>query len=82
VNIVKCPKCEEGALVNVRFKLSGEKTTMCDSCGALWFLGEPLNPARAHNFRAFAKDLDIEHALEMSDDVDQEHSPLRYSSYK
>ena len=79
---MKCPACEEGNIIKVRFKKSGESASLCDQCNALWFLGEDINPIRMHNFRSFANDLEIEHALNIHDEKDQDHSPIGYKSYE
>lgn len=79
---MKCPKCEEGNIIKVVFKKSGDNGLLCDRCEALWFDGETINADSAHKFRSFSEGLDREQVLEEFDEEDQDHSPINYTTYK
>lgn len=70
---MKCPKCKEGKIITVRFRLSRERASLCNNCGALWFLGEKIIAKRAHNFRAFSKHFEHEHVPKIFKNRDHEH---------
>lgn len=78
---MKCPKCEIGNIITLRFKLSGEKAWACRQCDALWFLGEGLNPNRSHNFHAFSKDLERGNG-EFFHTGDREHRSIHFEQYR
>jgi hypothetical protein len=79
---MKCPKCEEGNIIKVIFKNSGDCGVICDRCEALWFANEAIDAGDAHKFRSFSQGLEREQALEAFDEEDQDHSPINYTSYK
>lgn len=70
---MKCPKCEEGKLVKLKFKTSGKFAYRCDFCDALWFENELISSTTGHTLRGFTQGEEDE--FEVLDEQDQDHRP-------
>lgn len=70
---MKCPKCEEGTLVKLKFKTSNKTASRCTFCDALWFDNELISPTTGHTLRGFTQGEEDE--FEELDDQDQDHRP-------
>ncbi|MBP7832211.1 MAG: hypothetical protein KA035_00350 [Candidatus Levybacteria bacterium] len=40
--IMTCPKCNEEAIIPIRFKMTGKKAYLCENCETVWFEGEEI----------------------------------------
>lgn len=71
---MKCPKCDEGKLVKIKFKASGKAAYLCDFCEALWFDNERISETTGHTLRAYTHGEEDE--FEIYDEQDQDHRPV------
>lgn len=48
-----CPRCEQGWIVKVRHKKTGEVVLVCDECEALWIETQPISKAEFTDFDTY-----------------------------
>lgn len=72
---MKCPRCEEGALVKIKFKVSGRFASLCEFCDTLWFDHEMIASTTGHTLRAYSQG--NEHEFDELNDQDQDHQPIK-----
>lgn len=39
---IRCPRCEQGWVLNARIKTSNEKIHVCEECEAAWSIGAKI----------------------------------------
>jgi len=72
---MKCPKCDEGTLVRIKFKTSGSLAKLCSYCDALWFDREMISATSGHTLHAYSQGK--EHEFDELNDQDQDHQPIK-----
>lgn len=78
-----CPRCDEGALVKIKFKHDGKVAFLCDFCEAFWFEDEHIKSSTGHVLESYGQGgEDFEYPIEELPEKDQDHQPARYVSYK
>jgi hypothetical protein len=75
-----CPKCENGIIENVIFKVDGEKGKLCDYCGTVWFEGELIAVSTGHEIAGF-RTYDKEYTLEKDTENDADSQYVKYPKY-
>lgn len=70
---MKCPKCDEGKLVKIKFKATGKIAYLCEFCDALWFDNERILPTTGHSMRVYSEGR--VHEYDEFDEQDQDHRP-------
>lgn len=70
---MKCPKCEEGALIEIEFKTTGRIGHLCDFCEALWFGHERIAVTTGHTLNGYTHQK--ENKFEDLDEQDLDHRP-------
>lgn len=78
---MRCPKCEEGKIVTIVLKRTGDEATLCNYCETLWLKDEEIKFNTGHPYDIAKKD-DREYTLEVSEESDQEHRPAKYTKNK
>jgi hypothetical protein len=78
---MKCPKCEEGMIVSIVLKMSGDQASLCNYCETLWLQGEQIKYNTGHPYDVARKD-DREYTMEVSEEKDQEHRPAQFTDKK
>ena len=76
-----CPRCEEGQLINVVLKMTGEEAVLCDFCETLWLHGEEIAYNTGHPYDK-GEHGDKAYTIETSEEKDQEHKVVRYPNVK
>lgn len=76
---MKCPKCDEGTIVRIRFRENGNLAFLCDFCDSLWLDGEDINFNTGHTLHAYTHGDQMEYIVEDIEEKDQEHQPAKYS---
>jgi hypothetical protein len=80
---MRCPKCEEGELVKIRFRKTNEVAYLCDFCNRFWFIGEMIgSETPGHAIKSYTAGDSIEYVVLESDEKDQEHKPAKHVDYK
>ena len=67
---MKCPRCDEGTLIQIKFKASGMHARLCSYCEALWFDHEMIAKTTGHTLRVYSQGK--EHEFDELDDQDQD----------
>ena len=76
-----CPKCEEGNIVAIAVKPSGDQASLCNYCETIWLKDEEIRFNTGHPYDATRKD-DREYTLEVSEGKDQEHRQAKFTKNK
>lgn len=79
---MKCVRCEEGALVKIKFKESGKDAYLCDFCESLWLEGVDISLGTAFMLSSYQRGVEQEYSLDEAEDKDQENRPARYVQNK
>ena len=79
---MKCPKCEEGTIVTIKFKKTGKSAFLCDFCQTVWFEGEDIALSTGHQLKTYTNSEDREYTLEEAEEKNQEHQPAVHKDYK
>jgi len=72
---MKCPKCDEGTLIKIKFKSSGKNAHLCDFCDALWFDHEMIASTTGHTLRVYSEER--EHGFTELPEQDQDHQSIK-----
>lgn len=77
-----CPRCEEGQLLKIALKMTGEEATLCDFCETLWLKGEEIKYNTGHPYDEAKYVADREYTVEEAEEKDQEHRKAAYPKFK
>lgn len=80
---MRCPKCEEGELVKIKFTHNNAIAYLCDFCSRFWFDDEEISPrSSGHALKSHSGEKDLEYKLIEIDKKEQDHKPAKYVDYK
>ncbi len=82
-----CPKCNEGTIIQIRYKNTGQKASLCEYCDTVWFASEAISITTGHALRSLSEDNDLDYTIDELDEQDQDHRPVeskhdRYARYE
>ena len=72
---MRCPKCDEGALIKIKFKHNGQTAHLCSYCEGLWFADERILATTGHTLKVYSQGK--EHEFDELNNQDQDHQPIK-----
>lgn len=78
---MKCPRCEEGTLVKVRFKETGKRAHLCNFCESLWFEGKDIALGTAFTLSSYQRGVEREYSFDELSEKDKDHRVVRYAKF-
>lgn len=78
---MKCPKCEEGNIVDVILKVTGESAKLCNFCDNLWLEGEDVKFNTGHIYDSLQGNA-LEYNMGESEHIVQEHRDVKFPRVK
>ena len=79
---MRCPKCEEGELIKIRFKKNNSLAYLCTFCTIFWFANEEISAHSGRDLRAYSGEEEREYTVVELDEKDQEHKSASHVDFK
>lgn len=67
-----CPRCQEGEIKAIRFRVTGKNAFLCEACEALWFNEKNISTIKPSTIRLHSQEQDYEFSFSIDEEKEQQ----------